>query len=337
MMALLVLSVDVGRLSLARSELQGVADAAACAAMGGLDDGSWVAKAKAAAAANRVDGRAAGVADADVTVGAWDAATRTFTPGGVNAHGFPNAVRVVARLGPGQPNDVTGTFAASLGGAAQARTATAIATGGELESRSLDARANPWYAGMNATPSSAGTAPLQVPITVSPGQVLRVVSGGWIYDYGGNGNGNSNGNGNGGDDDDDDGGGSGPFGPDGNASIVKRYALAQNGISNVNAPENSVIGVFLGPDAPNLTAMPAELDFATAASRDYASVSPLLKQAFFVGNGIRADGVTYQTIVVPPGATRLFLGTHESDEHYTNLGQFVSYTASRSTKLSLVR
>jgi len=96
---------------------------------------------------------------------------------------------------------------------------------------------------------------------------------------------------------------------------------AQNGISNVIAPVNALIGVFLGPAAPNGTPAPATLDFSTPASRDYTTLSPQLKQVFFIGNGLTSGGVVQQ-VVAPPGATRLFLGTMDGYDSNNNLGSF---------------
>jgi hypothetical protein len=43
------------------------------------------------------------------------------------------------------------------------------------------------------------------------------------------------------------------------------------------------VGVFLGPGQPDLNPTPLALDFSTAASQDYAALSPDLQQAFFMG------------------------------------------------------
>ena len=309
--AALVLAVDVGRLHSVKSDLQTSTDAAARAALGGLDDGTYVSRAISAAAANSVEGQPVVVQAADVSLGTWDTATRTFYPG----YGtWPNAVRVIARLGPGNSNQLSNTVAKAMGGNDVAITRTAIAAGGEVVTHSVDARSNPWYSGMAAPPVGSGQPPRKMVLTVYPGQILRLVSTGGVQD-------------------------SAPeaaMGPDGDLAKMSTHALTRNGMSNITAPETSVIAAFLGPDAPNLTAAPPNLNFSTAAARDYVSISPQLKQIFFTGNGQRSNG-DYQTIVVPLGATRCFVGVMEGSGYDSNLGGYTTYAASRTTKLLLVK
>jgi hypothetical protein len=59
------------------------------------------------------------------------------------------------------------------------------------------------------------------------------------------------------------------------------------------------------------------LDFSTASSRDFASLSPALKQVFFVGDGETSTGVL-QEFVVPAGATRLFIGTMDEKGRWSD-------------------
>src|SRR5688572_17274021 len=83
LMAVVSLAVDLGRVQLARTELQQAADAAARYAAAGFPRGVSAAQdnALAAAAENRVLGKpVALVREEDVEFGAWDAAARTFTP-----------------------------------------------------------------------------------------------------------------------------------------------------------------------------------------------------------------------------------------------------------------
>ena len=68
----------------------------------------------------------------------------------------------------------------------------------------------------------------------------------------------------------------------------------------------SMVGVFLGPDEPSDPA-PARLTFPDG---NFTSLSPLVEQMFFIGDGRTADG-TVQQFIVPPGATRLALGTYD--------------------------
>lgn len=97
---------------------------------------------------------------------------------------------------------------------------------------------------------------------------------------------------------------------------------AENGISNVNAPLNSLIGVFLGNGAPNGNPAPATLDFGSLGT-SFLMLSPLLQQAFFIGDGLTGTGTgTLQSFVAPAGATRLFLGTMDGFGWYNNVGAY---------------
>jgi hypothetical protein len=91
-----------------------------------------------------------------------------------------------------------------------------------------------------------------------------------------------------------------------------------NGIAGVRAPISALVGVFLGADQPSLTAAPANLDFQ-ALGLDFASLSPELKQVFFIGDGLTATAEV-QTFYVPTGATRLYLGTMDGYGWYNNSG-----------------
>ena len=170
--------------------------------------------------------------------------------------------------------------------------------------------ADPWLAGMpnGSTASSGDVAPGQSPIEVlglvfSPGDLLWFAATG-LTDH-------------------CTGGACGLAPAEGDAVEPSsgHSTGAENGIGNLMAPIDSLIGLFLGPDQPDLTPAPgATLDFSTAASRDFATLAPLLKQPFFIGNGLMNDLVTVQTFQVPAGATRLFLGTKDGMGWYNNVG-----------------
>jgi hypothetical protein len=120
--------------------------------------------------------------------------------------------------------------------------------------------------------------------------------------------------------------------PDG-SFLVNRGA--ENGIAGYNDPANSLVGVFLDNSLPTASAAPAALNFDTTASRAYSTLSPLLKQIFFIGDGLTGTGTgTQQSIVVPVGATRLFLGTVDGSGWSNNSGQFtVDVNAAASTSV----
>jgi len=168
---------------------------------------------------------------------------------------------------------------------------------------------NPWLAGMTngATTQGGDVAPDQSPaevveVQIIPGNSLSFsASGGVSYDqppaY--------------------------PLkGPEGVAGeITPNLAGDENGISGCTAPANALMGVFIGPDLPSLTPPPAALDFSTPESRDYTNIAPELKQVFFIGDG-RTSGGVRQKVLVPAGASRLFLGIMDSYGWYNNAGAF---------------
>jgi hypothetical protein len=94
---------------------------------------------------------------------------------------------------------------------------------------------------------------------------------------------------------------------------------AENGISDLKAPINALVGVFLDDRAPNLTRAPSKLDFSTDASRNFDVLKPKLKQLFFIGDGKMNDG-RFQQFVAPAGATRLYLATWDFFEWNNNAG-----------------
>jgi len=116
-------------------------------------------------------------------------------------------------------------------------------------------------------------------------------------------------------------------GPDGFSNSSNPYKThylgPENGISDIKAPVNSLVGVFLGAGQPNLTQaqVPVFLDFSKAASRNYLVLYPLLQQVFFMGDGLTNLSVA-QTIVAPAGATRLYLGTMDGYGWNDNTGVF---------------
>jgi hypothetical protein len=114
-----------------------------------------------------------------------------------------------------------------------------------------------------------------------------------------------------------------PAGPDGATLLgsIMHFTGAENGISDITVPIDSLLGVFLGPSQPDLSPAPGALGFSTEADRDYLSLSPLLQQVFFMGDGVTSGG-DQQTIIVPTGATRLYLGTMDGFSWNNNNGSF---------------
>src|SRR5688572_16364082 len=106
------LAVDLGRVQLAKTELQSATDAACRYGAAALGQGIATVRARAKDAAddNKADGTAVVLADADVEQGFWDTATKTFT-----ANGAPvNAVRVTGRRTAATGNAIPLLFASLL-------------------------------------------------------------------------------------------------------------------------------------------------------------------------------------------------------------------------------
>ena len=118
-----------------------------------------------------------------------------------------------------------------------------------------------------------------------------------------------------------------PNGPDGGFVFT---TSGSNGISGATWPVNALVGVFLDNGQPDLTPAPAALDFSAGAATAFTSLSPALKQAFFIGDGLTGTGSgSVQTFVIPAGATRLYLGTADGVGWFNNAGSF-SVTVSTS-------
>ena len=106
--------------------------------------------------------------------------------------------------------------------------------------------------------------------------------------------------------------------PDGTVP-TPHFAGAENGISNITVPVDALVGVFLGANQPNLSTAPGTLDFSSPTSRDFLTLSPLLQQTFFIGDG-RTSLNQVQQVVAPAGATRLFFGTMDGFGWFNNTG-----------------
>jgi len=96
------------------------------------------------------------------------------------------------------------------------------------------------------------------------------------------------------------------FGPGGNG-VDGSTLTALDGISGYIGPQGPLAGVFLDSSIPS-AGPPTTLDFSTSGlGTDFATLSPLLRQVFYIGDGV-TSGSVFQTFIAPTGATRLFLG-----------------------------
>ena len=94
------------------------------------------------------------------------------------------------------------------------------------------------------------------------------------------------------------------FGPGGNG-LSGSNLTALNGISGYRGPQGPLAAVFLDNSVPNAGSPPPTLNFDLGI--DFATLSPELRQVFYIGDGITSGG-DFQTFIAPAGATRLFLG-----------------------------
>lgn len=163
---------------------------------------------------------------------------------------------------------------------------------------------DPWLAGMpdGSGASYGDQAPAQSPVLVNltlyPGTALTFSATGSASYYSG---------------------GSAP--PDGYPGYWTQHAPgSENGIADVLAITTSLVGVFLGPDQPSLSPPPSALNFQSIGL-DFLTLSPGLKQVFFIGDGQTSGSVTQQ-FIIPAGATRLYLGTMDGYGWYDNSGEF---------------
>jgi len=110
--------------------------------------------------------------------------------------------------------------------------------------------------------------------------------------------------------------------PDGSITILTSHSFgAQNGIADVGAPLNSLLGVFLDNTQPSLSGAPSPLTWSDQGFGGYALLTPGLKQPFFIGDGLDLSSFPHG-VVAPAGATRLFLGTMDGLEWNNNTGDF---------------
>ncbi len=180
---------------------------------------------------------------------------------------------------------------------------------------SVPGSANPWLAGMphghtaRIGDRAPNHSPVSVPIKLSGGATLTFdsVTGKAGYEAGKS------------------------CGPDGCPIEICHDGEAENGIAGACfGTISGLVGVFLGdsrpdtneaPDSPETFEPPAATDFRSGESREAAEIAPALKQVFFIGDGKQTTGRA-QRFIVPPHATRLFLGTADGRSWNNNTGSF---------------
>lgn len=179
---------------------------------------------------------------------------------------------------------------------------------GQVVVPSVPGSSNPYLAGMpNGTTCCSGdSAPAQSPVlftgALTPGSTLTFTVTGSVSHLGG----------------------VATLPPDGDAGGVAS-SPSNHGIATYSGPVDALVGVFLDASLPTSSAAPTGLDFTGAGlGTAFPTLSPALKQVFFIGDGRTGNGSgSVQTFVVPAGATRLFLGTSDGFGWFNNSGSFV--------------
>ena len=294
------LAVDMGRVQVAKTELQRACDDVVRYGASGLQSGVSTVQSRvsAAAADNKVDGASLSLSTTnDLEFGTWDPATQTFDVLTGTVRSSATAIRITARRTTSENGGIPTLFAAAMGRRTIDITAVAIASRGKIITPAVNGLACPWLAGMpngsqvaatggNPTPAVAPTnSPyLMSGLNISSGAQLsfRQTSGETSYV------------------------GSANYGPDGQLTRMAAQAPA-NGINTTTAPIEALMGIFLDNRRPDTYPQAAGLDFSTDASRDFSTLSPQLKQVFYIGDGLNSSG-NLQIFNVPSVATRLYLG-----------------------------
>lgn len=323
----LSLGVDLGRSQLAKAQLQMASDAAAMYGARGLSDSTYSSKAITAAGQNYVDG-------STLTLLAGDVSSITWSNGAIVAgNPTPNAIRVIARRAASRNTGIPMLFGSILGRSSLDLSATSIAQYTPAASYSIvaNSKGNPWLAGMpnGTTGNSYDVAPANSPTNVVSG--LTLVDGAELnFSFSGSMSYKSTAVANGADGDQ-------------TRDIYNCYYNSfstgrEHGKSNLTAPIGAVVGIFLSDTQPNLVggSLPADLDFSDPDTRDFSTLSPALRQPFYIGDGKRADGTTLQKFVVPAGATRLYIGVMDGQQWSDNSGSFSS-TVNQPSVFKLVQ
>jgi hypothetical protein len=190
----------------------------------------------------------------------------------------------------------------------------AVAAAGSL---SVPATADLFAAGQSTVPAFAGGGGTLPPsLAVTPGEVLTISASGTI-----------------------DCGSNAPSGPDGSTGGGTVDIQSYGGISGFGALGGiacglSLSGVFTGSSAP-VPPPPARLDFVDGSGEGFTSISPLIDQGFFVGDGLTGTGTgSSQTFVVPAGATTLWLGFIDGQTYTSAPGYYDDNSGSVSVQVN---
>jgi Flp pilus assembly protein TadG len=347
LMGLCSLALDVAHIQIVNTQLQRAADAAAQAAVAQLSNGTTATTSAATSVAteNTVDDQFISSSQVTVQLLNWTSSSNYTV---VSSAALANAVQVSIS------DNVPFFFATVLGFSTHVATRTSTAADiVQTSTQFISTLSNPWLAGepdgteasqpdpgwagqgVNkehpwqydvAGPSGGTTSwgesyasPVQMSINVTPGATITLsnVTGQGNNDFTESAEYDATGN---------------ADGYQANYDDAASGGVSEHGIADVTMPINSVNAVFLGSSVPDSNTAPPILDFSTQAERDYTAgtnnseatggtFAPQLQQVFYVGNGVTSTG-QQESIVVPTGATRMFLGTMDGWEWSNNSGGF---------------
>jgi Flp pilus assembly protein TadG len=357
MMAVLLgfcsLAVDLSRVETAKTELQRAADAAAMAAASELQAGASAStiKTEAALMADKsVDGATLSInTTTDIQFLAWTSASNNTVESGTTGS---NAVRVYCRRTTSESDPITLLFGEALG--VQTTSVWASSVGyinTQTQTLSVPGVSNPWLAGEptgttasvpdSTWPStnhpwqydiagpvggSASTgepyeSPPLIDFTPTPGATIQITNvTGSTTKAPNDATATADGN----------------YTAGGAVTSEDDQAadgVSEHGIADATMPGDSLVGVFLDANLPDGDGTaPTPLDFSTSAEQNYTTISPLVRQPFYIGNGL--DGTTQQSIMVPTSATRFYLATKDGHEWSNNGGSYSVTVTQTSIQLA---
>lgn len=122
----------------------------------------------------------------------------------------------------------------------------------------------------------------------------------------------------------------------GSASSINISPIsANNSFSGFIAPNaGSLVGVFYNPRTA-LAMTQTTLNFTTMGT-NFSSLSPLLDQVFFIGDGLTGDGTgSVQNFIAPRGATMLYLGFADAGGYNGTPGSYGDNLGSLAVNVNL--
>jgi Putative Flp pilus-assembly TadE/G-like len=358
MMVMVSVAMDFGRMQVIKTELQRSADATAHAALEMYISSSTNAIPSTptlqtfATTSNPVDANSGISPTFKVSWGTWNTTTKKFSASTTNfaspPAGTQSAVQVLISRSAQNNNSVPLTFPL-VSGSKWVHTnvdiwasSIAVLNPAHPVTETISAQWNPWLAGMPAGSTlSYGTSTptnnlTDTEATDGPPLTMDVTPGTYVTFTGPTGTGPVTGS-------VDHDPTLGTDGPDGNQSWTHmqdspdgNHVGEQNNIQTLTAPLDALVGVFLG--GADGTAPTAANTPATANDYETQNDNQIqLQQPFYIGDGTPVSGGSAPAqFLVPPGATRLFLGTMDGYQWINNGGTF-SATITQQPTISLVQ